>query len=114
MFNDPFFVFDNQNTSVAGFTDVGTIHRDIADLSNPAFATYDLKSAIGPLSGTYYFVDTGQALGSTLGTVIRDSVGGTPTFAATISGTTPEPGSLVLFGSGIVRLATVIRRKLKM
>ncbi len=110
-FTDPFHVFDNQNVSVAGFTDVNI--EDIVDLANPAFATYDLKSSIGPLDSTFFFVDTGQALGSTLGTIVLLSTSGTPTFTATTSGTTPEPGSLVLFGSGVVGLATVIRRKLK-
>jgi hypothetical protein len=111
-FTDPFYVFDNQGVSVAGFSDPNI--EDIVDLSNSAFATYDLKSAIGPLASSFFFVDTGQALGSTLGTIILDSTSGTPTFAATTGGgTTPEPGSLVLFGSGVVGLATVIRRKLK-
>ncbi len=110
-FTDPFHVFDNQNVSVAGFTDVNI--EDIVDLSNSAFATYDLKSAIGPLPSTFFFVDTGAALGSTLGTIVLNSTSGTPTFTATTSGTTPEPGSLVLFGSGVVGLATVIRRTLK-
>lgn len=109
-FKDPFYVFDDQGNGVAGFAD-GNVD-DIVDLSNPAFATYDLKSAIGPLSSTYFYVHMG-GLGSTLGTVIIESVSGTPTFAATTSGTTPEPGSLVLFGSGVVGLAAVIRRKLK-
>jgi hypothetical protein len=108
-----FDVFDNQNVSVAGFTDQNI--EDVVDLSNPAFATYDLKSPIGPLDSTYFFVDTGAALGSTLGTIVLDSTSGTPTFAATTtSGTTPEPSSLVLFGSGVVGLATVIRRRLKL
>lgn len=110
-FTDPFHVFDNQNVSVAGFTDVNI--EDIVDLSNSAFATYDLKSAIGPLDSTFFFVDTGASLGSTLGTIVLLSTSGTPTFTATTSGTTPEPGSLVLFGSGVVGLATVIRRTLK-
>jgi hypothetical protein len=107
---DPFDVFDNQNVSVAGFTD--SVIEDIVDLSNPAFATYDLKSAIGPLSTTYFFTDNGVQLGSTLGTIELDSFSGTPTFAATTSGTTPEPGSIILFGSGIVGFAGMLRRRL--
>jgi PEP-CTERM motif len=111
-FTDPFNVFVNQGVAVAGFTDDAI--EDILDLSNPAFSTYDLKSAIGPLPSSYFFVDTGASLGSTLGTIVLDSTSGTPTFTATTtSGTTPEPGSLVLFGSGVVGLATVIRRKLR-
>jgi hypothetical protein len=112
-FTDPFYVFDNQGVSVAGFSDPNI--EDIVDLSNSAFATYNLQNPIGPLASSFFFVDTGQALGSTLGTIILDSTSGTPTFAATTGGgTTPEPGSLVLFGSGVVALATVIRRKLKL
>jgi hypothetical protein len=110
-FTDPFDVFDNQGNAVAGFTD--TAIEDIVDLSNPAFATYDLKSSIGPLDSTFFFVDTGASLGSTLGTIVLNSTSGTPTFTATAGGTTPEPGSLFLFGSGVVGLAAVIRRKLK-
>jgi hypothetical protein len=49
-------------------------------------------------------------------------LGGTDGSAALLSGvenqfsetTTPEPGSLVLFGSGIVCLAGVLRRKLSL
>ena len=111
-FTDPFNVFVNQGVAVAGFTDDAI--EDIVDLSNSAFSTYDLKSAIGPLSSSYFFVDTGTSLGSTLGTIVLDSTSGTPTFTATTGGgTTPEPGSLVLFGSGVIGLAAVVRRQLK-
>src|SRR5271166_559537 len=108
-FTDPFNVFDNQNIAVAGFTDDAI--EDILDLSNTAFATYDLKSAIGPLNTTYFFADTGQAYGSSLGTIVFNSVSGTPVFEATTGGTTPEPGSLILFGSGIAGFALMLRRK---
>jgi PEP-CTERM motif len=111
-FTDPFNVFVNQGVQVAGFTDDAI--EDILDLANPAFATYDLKSAIGPLSSSYFFVDTGVPIGSTLGDVIIDSVSGIPTFTATVGGTTPEPGSFVLFGSGVIGLAAMLRRKLRL
>ena len=111
-FTDLFNVFDNQANAVAGFTDDSI--EDVLDLANSAFATYDLKSAIGPLNTTYFFVDTGQAYGSTLGTIVFDSVSGTPTFQATETGTTPEPGSFLLFGSGLVGFAAVLRRKLRL
>ena len=111
-FTNQFFVFDNQGNAVAGFSAVGI--EDIVDLSNSAFATYDLKGAIGPLNTTFFFTDSGVPLGSSLGDIIFDSFSGTPTFtASTEGGTTPEPGSFVLFGSGVLGLATILRRKLR-
>ncbi len=112
-FTDPFNVFVNQGVAVAGFTDDAI--EDILDLANPAFSTYDLKSAIGPLNTSYFFVDSGQPLGSSLGDVIIDSVSGTPTFtASTGGGTTPEPASILLFGPGLVGMAAMLRRKMKL
>ena len=109
-FTDPFFVFDNQSNSVAGFSDTNI--EDILDLSNVAFASYDLKSSIGPLNTTYFFTDDGVLLGSSLGDIVFDSFSGTPTFTATEGGgTTPEPGSLVLFATGIAGMAGILRRK---
>ena len=110
-FTDPFNVFVNQGVAVAGFTDDAI--EDILDLSSSAFSTYDLKSAIGPVNTSYFFVDTGVALGSNLGDVIIDSVSGTPTFTATTGVTTPEPASALLFGSGLVGIAAMLRRKLR-
>ncbi|MGB8887049.1 MAG: PEP-CTERM sorting domain-containing protein [Candidatus Korobacteraceae bacterium] len=112
-FTDLFNVFVNQNIGVAGFTDDSL--EDIVDLANPAFTTYDLKSPIGPLNTTYFFTDNGVMLGSSLGTVVFDSFSGTPTFQASEGqGSTPEPGSFVLFGSGLFGLSLVIRRKLRL
>lgn len=110
-FTNQFYVFDNQNNAVAGFSAIGV--EDIVDLSNTAFASYNLKSPIGPLSATFFFTDNGVQLGSSLGTIIFDSFSGTPTFTASESGTTPEPGSFVLFGSGVLGFAITLRRKIK-
>jgi hypothetical protein len=106
-FTGPWDVFDNQNVSAAGFTDNAI--QDIVDLSNSVFATYDLKSAIGPVNSAYYFVLTGVPVGSSLGNIVISSYSGTPTFTATIS--TPDPASITLFGSGVIGLAAVLRRK---
>ena len=106
-FTDLFQVFDYQYNAVTGFFDKQLV-TDIVDLSNPVFAGYDLKSDIGPLTTDYFGVHTGLALGSTLGEVILD-LSGTPTFTAT---TTPEPASVLLFGSSLAGIAAMLRRKL--
>jgi hypothetical protein len=118
-FTDLFNVFDYQNTGasygVLGFTDASIGGVDIVDLANPAFATYNLKSSIGPLNTTYFAIYTGQPLDSTLGAIVFNSASGTPIFQASEGqGTTPEPGSFVLFGSGLLGLSLVIRRKLRL
>lgn len=46
---------------------------------------------------------------SAVGTIISED----PDIIGSINGTTPEPSSLVLFGSGILALASAVRRKLK-
>jgi len=114
-FTDPFFVFDNQNIKAVGFSDAAL--EDVLDLGNATFANYNLKSAIGPLnSTTYSFTDTGQPLGSSLGDIVIDSVSGTPRFTAVASNAQPipEPASFTLFGSGVVGLAAMLRRKLRL
>ncbi len=110
-FTNQFFVFDNQSLAVAGFSAIGV--EDIVDLSNSAFAAYDLKSPIGPLSATFFFTDDGVQLGSSLGNIVFNSFSGTPTFTASEGGTTPEPGSFALLGSGVLGFAVRIRRRLK-
>ena len=112
-FTDLFNVFVNQNIGVAGFTDDAI--EDIVDLANSAFTTYNLKGPIGPLNTTYFFTDDGVMLGSSLGIVVFDSFSGTPTFEASEGqGSTPEPGSFILFGSGLFGLSVVVRRKLRL
>jgi hypothetical protein len=53
-----------------------------------------------------------QAQENTVGTIPSESftLGGSS--GSTSTGTTPEPGSIVLFGSGVLGLAGVLRRKL--
>jgi hypothetical protein len=72
----------------------------IVALLNPAFATYDLQSSIGPLSGTA-FINTGLPFATTAGGLVLTSTSSPATFQAVI----PEPSSLVL--TGVAALAGV-------
>ena len=77
------------------------------------FSTYDLRGPLGPLSGT-----GGVASGSHITPIFPTTAGnltwaigqslGTSTFTAV---TTPEPGTWVLLGSGLV--AVIARRRCK-
>jgi hypothetical protein len=92
-------IFDNQTTGVAGFAETQTVPSvpgspgftsidDILDVQNPAFDSYDLKSEIGPISGTP-LIDPGQF--SFLG-----SISGPATFQATAGPSVPEPATVAL------------------
>jgi hypothetical protein len=79
---------------------------------SPTFFGYNLQTALGPVSGTGSVANNGPADGffpTTAGN-LQFAAGqgggvGTSTFGAI---TTPEPGTLVLFGSG---LAAVFGRR---
>lgn len=71
-------VFDNL-AGVAGIEDFG-VNLDILDTSNAAFTSYDLKSAIGPLSGSSLF-NPGALFPTDLGNFSLTSVGNS-TFTA--------------------------------
>jgi hypothetical protein len=74
------------------------------------------------LNGTQPFWDENSGIGCTGGgcpslAYLNNGVGSIPSEAFTITnngsgGTTPEPSSILLFGSGILGLAGVLRRKL--
>lgn len=100
----PTDVFDNQVTQVAGIASFLSILDTVA----PAFATYDLTTPIGPISGPA-LTNLGIAFDTTDGPFILNSVGSNSTFTAT----TPEPGSLflLLFGTFLAGLLTVRRRQ---
>jgi hypothetical protein len=66
---------------------------------------YDLISPIGPISGDVVFTDT--VFTTTLGSFQWRSSPETSTFQATIAPTAvPEPGSMVLLGTGLIGAAT--------
>jgi len=100
-----------------------TLEQDSYSFSNTALSagtTYwvTLQNASVPSGDPVYWDENSgpsMAQENTLGTVPSESftiLGGTGTTTTTTSGTTPEPSSIMLFGSGILGLAGVLRRKL--
>jgi len=102
-------VFDFQAGTTAGITDLGFFPGDdILDASNLAFGTYDLTTAIGPITdniGPPGVPNPGTSFATSGGALILD-IGGHPTFTAT----TPEPNSLILLGAGFAGLVMFRRR----
>jgi hypothetical protein len=96
--------FVNQNVSpqtpAVGFADL-TVGADVLDTSNPAFATYDLTTPIGPVSGPS-ILSTGSTFGTTAGNFKLTATSGLVTFEATTQGAVPEPSTLILTSVGFV------------
>jgi hypothetical protein len=100
-FTGTIIVHDNQPTSLVAFSDE-TAGADILGTSGSPFDTYDLKTAVGPVSGPADEVGFGRDLATTDGAFVLNSVvNDTATFTAT---PTPEPASLTLLGLGAAGL----------
>ena len=99
-------VFDNQTFSppAAGGFQLG--NASILDTFDNTFATYDLTTAIGPITGGS-FIRPDVTFSTSAGGFNLTSAGDS-TFTAVTS--VPEPGSMVLLGSGLAGLAGMIRR----
>jgi MYXO-CTERM domain-containing protein len=90
---------DNQPLSRVG---TGDPNQNLAILfeDNPAFATYDLSTSIGPLSGPPAF-NSGAHFATTSGDFVLDTISGNVTFQAQVA---PEPSGLALAGVGLAGL----------
>jgi len=91
MFSDQIAAFSNQmvpagagqTVSLAGFADLGfTPPLDILDTENASFATYDLKSFIGPLSGTPAATSPNEIFPTSDGGFVLTGLPASSTFAA--------------------------------
>jgi hypothetical protein len=112
-FTDAIQVFDNQSAESAGFDDKTLSQATILATVNSAFTTYNLASAIGPLTGLA-LLNGEQAFATTAGNLIINTSGDS-TFTATTGVTaTPIPAAFPLFATGLGALGLLgWRRKRK-
>ena len=105
-FTDSVIAFDVQGGLVAGIYDA-TVSNEILDTQNSAFATYDLTTPIGPISGTAN-VPVALSFETNMGALVFTSIGRTSTFSA---GEVPEPLTSTLTCSGLVLIAILRLRQ---
>ena len=102
-------VFSSQSSPAsAGFSDL-TQTFDMLDTVSDLFATYDLRTSIGPISGAP-LISPGVSFPTDSGAFILTTVTGNATFTATLTAA-PEPTSLALLGAAFAGFGVIRRRK---
>ena len=91
-------VIANQSATLAGFSDF-TTDAFILGTSSAVFATYDLRTVIGPVTGGAIF-NSGSSFATSAGALVIGSLSGDSTFTATI----PEPSTWAMLLVGFAGL----------
>lgn len=79
--------------------------------SGPAISGWDLKSAVGPLGGDAELIQWGLSAVQTSGGVLVFNDGPTGSGFSALVSEVPVPAGIWLFGSGLVGLVGIARRK---
>lgn len=110
-FTDTLVYVSNQNRGIVGVSDM-TRNLALFLVNSSALTSYDLSTAVGPVSGTPVF-NMGRSFATKLGTFEIDSADD-PTFTAIDNATpaVPEPSSLLLLTTGMMGFAGAVKRKL--
>jgi hypothetical protein len=88
-----------------------TLAEDVLVVQSPDLGGFDMKTEIGPLTGTA-IITPGQAFATSFGDLILTSTSGDATFRANFVGAAvPEPSSLVLGGLGGLATALGLARR---
>jgi hypothetical protein len=104
-FTESLFAFVNQIYPPAAIAGIADSNGSILDTLNPLFATYDLTSAIGPITGDTFFRND-LSYSTNLGTLNFSAMDSISTYTAS---TVPVPAPFWLFGSGLLGLAGLRR-----
>jgi hypothetical protein len=112
-FVTPTRFFVNQVSMIVGFARING--SDLWDGPlNAQFGTWDMLTSIGPISGNGALNQWTSPPVITSGGLLAFNTGGSSaTFQATVGSATPipEPGTLILFGSGLAGVVAGFRRR---